>query len=234
MATASDLIKSSLRLIGAIAAGETPSASEQADALDALNDILEEWSNDGFMIYEEKIEQFTFTPGTGLYTIGTGATFNTTRPQIIAAAKVEDASETIEYTLKIISQQEWARIDQKDLQSSIPQVLYFNQAFPSGELNFWPVPSEARKVNLYSLKPLTAIASAATTLSYPPGMKPALKYALAVDLAEEYGRPTSARLEKRASDTRAALQRTNTKPVLLEADAFGMNEDCTFNMETFE
>lgn len=223
MATASDLIKSSLRLIGAIASGETPTSAEQADALDVLNDILEDWSNDGFMIFERKIEEFTFTPSTGAYNIGSGATFDTARPQIILAAKVKKAGEDNEVPIDIYNHEEWASITQRTLTSELPSCVYYNPAYPNGQLNFWPVPSAANKAILYSLKPLTAIASAATTLSYPPGYKKALKYTLAEELAIEFSRPLDPRINDKADKARAGIQRNNTEPIYLQSDAFGLN-----------
>lgn len=222
MATASDLIKSSLRAIGAIASGETPSASEQSDALDVLNDILEEWSNDGFMIFEKKVEEFTFTPDTASYSIATGATFNSARPQVILEARVKKAGEQYEYPLKVLSHQEWARIAQKTLSADLPTSVYYNRTYPSGTLYFWPVPDAANTLVLHSLKPLTAIASAATTLSYPPGYKKALKYVLASELAPEFGRPLDPKVEQIARDSKAAIARSNTDEVLLTSDAFGL------------
>lgn len=230
MATAADLIKSTLRAIGAIASGEAPSAAEQADALDVLNDILEKWSNDGFLIFEQTIEEFTFTPNTGAYLIGPGAAFNSSRPQIIVGAKVKKAGENYEYPIKVWNIQEWGGISQRTLSSELPQGVYYNPTFPSGTLNFWPVPSVANKVLLYSMKPLTAIASAATTLSYPPGYKGALKDQLKIDLAEEFGKPVTQTMVDSAKESKAGIQRTNTEPLIMESDAFGLNECPTYDI----
>ena len=40
MSTVRDLIKSALQDLGALAAGQTPTASEQADAFDSLKEML--------------------------------------------------------------------------------------------------------------------------------------------------------------------------------------------------
>ncbi len=47
MATARSVIKSSLRLISAIAVGETPTAEEATDGLETLNDMLHSWALHG-------------------------------------------------------------------------------------------------------------------------------------------------------------------------------------------
>ncbi|MGE3681954.1 MAG: hypothetical protein AB7G93_09525 [Bdellovibrionales bacterium] len=205
-----------------MADGETPTASQQADALDVLNDILEEWSNDGFMIFEKKIEEFTLNASDGVYSIGSGADFDTVRPTLIEMAKIKDAVDSYELPLKIWNAQEWAGITLKTTESTFPEGLYYNPKYPNGEISLWPVPSAANKLVLYSEKPLTAIASAATTLSYPPGYKKALKYELGIELAPEYGKSVDAKTEDIWKKSKASIARTNTEPVLMTSDAAGL------------
>lgn len=47
MATVADLIRRSLQTLGQLAAGETPTAAEEADAFLALNDMLDGWAAEG-------------------------------------------------------------------------------------------------------------------------------------------------------------------------------------------
>jgi hypothetical protein len=63
MSTVRDLIKGSLRLLGATATGETPSSEEQADALATLNALLDSWSLERLMITEKIREQFALVAG---------------------------------------------------------------------------------------------------------------------------------------------------------------------------
>ena len=50
MATNSEVIEKSLRLIGVLQEGETPSAEQGADALETMNDLFMEWDADGIDI----------------------------------------------------------------------------------------------------------------------------------------------------------------------------------------
>lgn len=50
MSTARDIIKRSMKMIGALAAGETPSAEDAADGLEALNHMLKAWAISGIDI----------------------------------------------------------------------------------------------------------------------------------------------------------------------------------------
>ena len=47
--TVQDLIKSTLRLIGAIGQGEEPTTAELTDAMTALNLMLDSWQNSGYI-----------------------------------------------------------------------------------------------------------------------------------------------------------------------------------------
>ena len=69
--TAQELIKAAMRLINATADGETPTASEMADGLEALKIMLRSWSSDNLMIYFIEQETLTLT-GASSYTIGSG------------------------------------------------------------------------------------------------------------------------------------------------------------------
>jgi hypothetical protein len=72
MATALDIIKGSLRSIGAIGTGESPDADTANDAFAMLNDMLDMWSNERMMVFciQEVIHELV--ANTYIYTIGSG------------------------------------------------------------------------------------------------------------------------------------------------------------------
>jgi hypothetical protein len=78
--TALDLITGALRNLKVLAAAETPSAQDAADALQVLNDMLESWSIDHLTIYSVVENLLDFTAGQYQYTIGNpdGGTFSGT------------------------------------------------------------------------------------------------------------------------------------------------------------
>src|SRR6185437_10450479 len=103
-----DLVASQLRLIGAIAAGETPQASEAADALAAINRMLSGWSTEGLMIFAESEESpFTLTGGVSSLTMGTGGDI-ATRPQEILRAVIRSGG--TDYPVQLIDLDEYTRI----------------------------------------------------------------------------------------------------------------------------
>ena len=80
MPTALQLVKRSMRLIGALEGGGTPTADEQTDGIAALNSMLDAWSIQGLNVYQVQDEAFTWASGQVSQTIGSGGDFSTARP----------------------------------------------------------------------------------------------------------------------------------------------------------
>lgn len=84
MAMPIDIISRALKDIGAIANGETPTPDEAQDAFDMLNDLVDQWSNENFMVFNVTEIIFPVINGQTQYTIGPnpstqnfiGASFN--------------------------------------------------------------------------------------------------------------------------------------------------------------
>jgi hypothetical protein len=72
MTTPLDIISRALKDIGALAAGETPTADESQDALDMLNDMVAQWSNENMMVFYKTEIIFNTVQNTVQYTLGPG------------------------------------------------------------------------------------------------------------------------------------------------------------------
>lgn len=236
MATARDVIKGSLRLIGAIAQGETPSADAASDALSALNDMLGDWSTQSLLIYAKVREEFSLIGSQQAYTMGPSANFNTTRPIKIEQAliKIVGSSLTTELPIEIVNLKQWSDIQVKATASSIPTKLYAEGTFPNETINLWPIPSAANTLVLYSWKPFTAFATLDTAVSLPPGYAKALRYGLALELAPEYGTEPSQLVALQAIESKESIKRMNIKPQLLEVDAAATDRNSAWNWMTGE
>ena len=70
MAMPIDIITRAMRDIGALAAGETPTPDEAQDAFDLLNDLVDQWSNESFMVFNVTEIIFPVVNGQTQYTIG--------------------------------------------------------------------------------------------------------------------------------------------------------------------
>lgn len=216
MSTVRDLIKGSLRLIGAIAVGETPSAEEQTDALSVLNDMIDSWGLENLLIFSKVKESFSLSGSTQDYTMGSGGTFNTARPNRIEAANILDG--TAEIPMAILTFEQWSQVSPKTLQSALPSHIYPDYTNPLVTISVWPIPDSAKPLVLYSWKPLSQFASADDVLSLPPGYAKALRYNLAIELGPEYGKPLNDVVVQIAADAKENIKRMNVRPYYLQAD----------------
>ena len=209
MATALDIVKRSMRLIGALGGGETPTADEQTDGLDALNTMLDSWSIQRLSIYQVQEEAFTWSASAASKTMGASGDFNTTAPAEIEGAfqRIND----IDYPLMIANEAQWSSIPAKSTQSSLSTWLYAAYGAPLVTLYVWPVPSESMTIHIRSWKALQNFASATTALAMPPGYKEAIEYNLAINLADEYQRPVPPNVFRRAVTSKRNLKQRNTR-----------------------
>lgn len=215
--TALDLIIRSMKLAKLLGSGETPTGEEAADALATLNDILENWGTEPMSVWGTANFVGSTVGGQGTYTIGPGGNFNTTRPSQINAAFVNFNG--VDFTLDVVGQLDYNKISLKTYQQPIAnQLLYVNDV-PLGLITLWPVPTVAMPITLTFDRLLTQIPSLATVINYPPGAAKALRYALAIELATEFGAPIDQALVALAADAKADYKRSNKQPVRASFDA---------------
>lgn len=235
--TALDIISSALRKLGILAAGETASAGEANDALIALNDMVDTWSNEQLLIVSRVTETFPLVIGQQSYQMGTGAPdFNTARPQRIENAlwQQTSGSTTVNLPIEIINQDQWAALTVPATQSNISTKLFPNYTYPYATLYFWPIPKAVNNLILWSWKPLSNISLLTSTVNLPPGYAKALKYNLALELAPDYGKSPSDLVVANAVESKAAIKRMNNKPILLGCDAAVLPQRPVFNYLTGE
>lgn len=218
MATVRDLIKGSLRLIGATDPGENLSPEEAADGLVTLNELLESLSIDGLLVHEYKREKFDLVASQSSYTYGTGGNFNSARPVKIEMCQLEvQGASPYELPVEILNDQQWAAITHKTFTSEYPDKVFIAGTFPLETVYTYPVPTAAHKLVFYVVKPLTAYTSVSDSVSLPPGYYRLLRYNLALALAPEYGKEPSQVVFAQAQEAKEDVRRMNFRPVLLNA-----------------
>jgi hypothetical protein len=212
----SDIIYSALRVIGGgtFASGETPSTSETADALLALNLMLETWSNEQLSVYQVINYSHALTGGTQSYTIGSGGAFDTPRPVKIQTPGITVSG--LRHDLKMLSAADWAKIPEKGLTGLLPRGVYNDNGYPLATLNFSPIPNVAVTFDAYLWSPLQQFAAATDTVELPPAYARALKFNLAVDIANEYGLPVSDVVGAEAQASKKAIVTLNLSNALAD------------------
>ncbi len=214
--TGRDAVTAMLRLIGAVAPGESLPAQEATDGLASLNRYIASLANDGLTIHAVTAETpLTLTAGDGTVTLGASGDI-TTRPISIEQALIRDGTTDMP-PMRIITLAEYAAIPDKSTQATYPTALYDDGGFPQRTLTLYPVPSAAKSLVLYTKRALTAL-TLSGDVSLPPGYERMLIYNGAIEVAPEYGRAVPAEVAKVAIDSMAAIKRTNDKPRLLQCD----------------
>ena len=231
MATANDIITDALADIGAIDPIEPLTANEAAHGLRKLNELLESWSNESLAVYQILQENFATVAGTASYTIGSGATWNTTRPLRIESAFLR--SNSIDYPLTVLNREEYDWLPLKTTQYQ-PEYLFYYPAVANGTVTLYGVPDAIYTVFLNSYKQLQSFAALTDVVVLPPGYLRAIKSNLALELAPGYNREPSALLAAIARDSKAAIKRLNSRtPKLSVAQtAFHGEGRSGFNVNT--
>jgi len=78
MTTPYDIVSRALKDIGALEAGESPTADAAQDGLDLLNDMCAQWSNENFMVFYKSEIIFQTVQNTVQYTLGAGGSVGAT------------------------------------------------------------------------------------------------------------------------------------------------------------
>lgn len=210
MTTAGDLINGSLRLLGVLAEGETPSAETAQDALAAMNQMIQSWNTERLAVFSTQDQVVTWPPSTRLRTFGPTGDIVANRPIAIDdSTYFRDPATGISYGLKLINQQQYNGIAVKTVTSTYPQVLWVNMTYPDIEMYVYPVPTKVLEFHIVSVDELTQPANLATDLAFPPGYLRCFRYNLACELAPEFGTEPSRQVQRIAMTSKRNLKRVN-------------------------
>lgn len=209
MTTAAELINGSLRLLGVLAEGESPSSETANDALTTLNEMLDSWSTERLAVYSTQKQSFSWTSGASSKTIGPTGNFVGNRPVTVFDRTYFRDSAGIDYGVEIINGEQYDSIPLKTTTGSYPQYLWVNMTNPNATLTVYPVPNQTLTLYLASVVELSQPASLSTDLSFPPGYKRSFRYNLACELAPEFGVEPSQTVQRIAMTSKRNLKRIN-------------------------
>lgn len=210
MTTAGDIIDGSLRLLGVLAEGETPSAATSQDALTAMNQMIDSWNTERLSVFSTQDQVFTWPASAISRTLGPSGNFVGNRPILLDdATYYVDAGTGVSYGIKMINQQQYDGIAVKTVTSTYPQVIFTNMSYPNIEMFVYPVPTRALQWHFISVTELTQPATLATVLSFPPGYLRAFRYNLATEMAPEFGVEPTPQVQRIAMTSKRNLKRIN-------------------------
>jgi len=210
MATAGDLINGALRLIGQLAEGETPSAETSADALFAMNQMIDSWNIERLSVFSTQDQTFTWPSNEITRTLGPTGNFAGSRPvRLDDATYYRDPGTNVSFGIKFINQQQYNGIAVKTVTSTYPQVIFVNETFPDVTMTIYPKPTRDLEWHFISVEPLSQPATLATNLAFPPGYLRAFRYNLACEIAAEFGVEPSPQVKRIAMSAKRNIKRIN-------------------------
>lgn len=214
------MILRSMRMIGEKARGDTLTTDEQSECLYELQSFMDSSSIDPLLCYQLQQENFTLTANTVAYTIGSGATFNTTRPtKIVDPCFIRDSG-NLDSKVEIINAEAYGKIVQKSAGTTYPNKLFYDggiNASGYGTIYVYPAPSGSLSLYINSLKQLQSFANVSTALLMPPGYQLFIESNFAIHLAAGLT-PVSDEVKKIAKESKAALKSINLTETVATLD----------------
>lgn len=216
-----EVLEPALRELGVLAEGEAATAAQSADALAALNALLDQWELERLTVYTITRTPEALVPSDGEYTVGAGGDIPIARPPSIDRVNLVDtaADPDRETPLYKFTDNEW-QLAQKGETAEHPSGWHYEPTYPLGTLRLLSIPTGSDlSIAVYALTAVPQFASAATAVSLPPGYKRMLVKNLAVELGPQFGRQVPRELVAQAADAKGAVKRSNVRPVRLQFGA---------------
>jgi len=208
--SATNLITQAYAMIG----NRNALTADLDEGLNALNDLLDSWSNMRRLISVNIIESFSLVATQREYTIGNEGTedFGTVRPIKIISAFIRQLSTNTDFPITVYTKDEYNRIVDKTVTGQAWKMVYLNE-FPSGKIILNRTPTQADTLHIDTWKPFTDAANLNTTFSFPAGYRNAFRLNIAVQLADNTTQKISQWIRKRAEDAKKMIRAVNSTPI---------------------
>ena len=241
MTTIRDLITGALRLINVVQQNETPTADDMQVSFEALNTMLGSWSTEKLYIFSMNPYEFSFIPNKRVYTLGPGGDWNITRPMEVISLYVRyvnvvgpgPAPQPVDMPMEKLTMEQWAALAVKNVQARFPLKWYDTGGNPLREIYVWPIPQTIQVAQAWLWQPLIEPSSIDDPVQFPRGYERALRYALAVELAPEFGKDVPDTVRKISRASKAVIKRLNSMPQIMQGDAaIASSKNTYFNWVT--
>lgn len=231
--TVSDLINSALRLIGQLAEGEVPSAATAQDALTTFNQMVDSWSTERLSVYGTFDQVKNWPPGERKQTLGPTGTLVGERPILVDDSTFFiDVGTGLSFPVSLINEDQYNAISTKETTSSYSKWLWVNMTYPDIELSLYPVPTNLLEFHFISVIPLPEAQNLTTVIALPPGYRRALRFNLAMELANEFGVEPSEQTKRVAMSAKRNLKRINNPDDLMSVPLAMMKWYGKYNIYT--
>lgn len=188
------VVTAALRMLGAVASGQAPTADELADGGEVLNLMLKAWQADGLQLFTLTSKSVTPVQGQYKYTIGAGGDIDLTthRPEEIFSLHRRHTTDVRDIEMTRLARGDYWGLPDKDSEST-PTQWYFDQTIAGGLSNIyvWPAPDATfaadYTIEIQYQKPFDDMDAATNNLAFPKAWELSIVTGLAALLALEYG-----------------------------------------------
>jgi hypothetical protein len=181
------LIAGSLRLVGVVASGETPTPDQYTEGAEALNMMVKAWEADGMPLWAIKQYQVPLS-ASATFSIGVGQTINTPKPLKVIQAFLSNSAGTPDIPMRVLTRDEYNRLGNKTSTGQPIQVFY-EPLNDYGVLHVFPIPDATSIANntitIVYQRPFEDFVASTDTPDFPQEWYEAIKYGLSVRMAGE-------------------------------------------------
>ena len=175
--TRNKIIEGALRIVGALAPGQTLSGEKFVGANEALNAMVKEWQSDGVFLWESKVATVPSVASTATYTLGN---------DVLAVDNVWYNDGNSDIPVKLVPWNEYQDIYDKDDESNSPVYAAVDNDKATLTLYLWPVPNGVYTIRYQYIERMKDLDTASGNPDFPQHWLKAIKYGLAADLVDEY------------------------------------------------
>jgi hypothetical protein len=215
--TPRDIVNLALKTANVVGVGQSSLPEDINDCFNMLNMMIAQWQRRRYMVYNLKTVSLTATGATS-YTIGLGQQFNTERPAKIEAAffRMQGGSTLpVDYPLQVLrAKEDYDRISIKTL-NAFPEYVFYDSAFPVGNVFVWPVPSNQYQIFLTVMTQLQSFQNLSEVIVMPNEYLDAMHWNLADRITAMYGLPQNPQITNYAKASMLAIKEVNSQIPLL-------------------
>jgi hypothetical protein len=120
----------------------------------------------------------------------------------------------LDYGIEIITRDKYTALGYKGIAGPWPTKLYYDPTFPLGTIFFYPNPTSALQLHLWTDTIFSDFSTLTQAINLPQGYARAIKKNLAVELAPEYGKSPSELLMRQAHESKMMIKSLNAIPTV--------------------
>ena len=159
----------------------------------------------------------TISGNADIFTYTIPGNFAIPRPLRITNAftRITTGAAGLDYPIDMeFTREKYNDIGLKSVQGPWPVLGWYNPTFPLGTLYFYPNPSGAGQLHLFTDNQFTNFTSVTQSINLPPGYARAIKKNLSLELSPEYGKTPNPELIRQAKEALSLIQDNNTTPAV--------------------